>query len=525
MLLIQNGYVMDPKSGREGVMDILVKDKRIEKMGTGLAKGLSEQELKECQIIDAEGKIVAPGLVDVHVHFREPGFTHKEDIETGSKAAAKGGFTTVVLMANVKPQVDNVETLQYILERGKTTGIHVETCANVTMGMAGKELVDMKTLAENGAVGFTDDGVPIMDVELVKEAMKQVAALDMPISFHEEDATLITNNGINCGKASEFYGIGGSPREAEISLSGRDLQLALETGACINIQHISSKEAVELVRQAKKQGKNIHAEATPHHFTLNEKAAIKYGTMAKMNPPLREEADRLAIIEGLADGTIDLIATDHAPHTAEEKAKPITEAPSGIIGLETALSLAITVLVNGRHLTMMQVLEKMAYNPAKMYHLDAGYLAEGGPADIIIIDKDALQVFEEYASKASNTPFTGCKMNGVVCTTICDGKVVYSYSTKPSIFENKTILGITCIPYVLILLALVYCYFGIGKADFYSEGWWGVYNGLVIIGLLLISTPLGILLLACILYQIVYFVNWREKRKEKKNNRVNTSDN
>ena len=426
MLLIQNGYVMDPKSGREGVMDILVKDKRIEKMGTGLAKDLSEQELAECQIIDAEGKIVAPGLVDVHVHFREPGFTHKEDIETGSKAAAKGGFTTVVLMANVKPQVDNVETLQYILERGKTTGIHVETCANVTMGMAGKELVDMKTLAENGAVGFTDDGVPIMDVELVKEAMKQVAALDMPISFHEEDATLITNNGINRGKASEFYGIGGSPREAEISLSARDLQLALETGACINIQHISSKEAVELVRQAKKQGKNIHAEATPHHFTLNEEAAIKYSTMAKMNPPLREEADRLAIIEGLADGTIDLIATDHAPHTAEEKAKPITEAPSGIIGLETALPLAITVLVNGGHLTMMQVLEKMAYNPAQMYHLDAGYLAEGGPADMIIVDKDAIQVFEEYASKATNTPFTGWELDGVVCTTICDGKVVFS---------------------------------------------------------------------------------------------------
>lgn len=425
MLLIQNGYVMDPKSGREGVMDILVKDKKIEKIGTDLAKDLSAQELAQCQIIDAEGKIVAPGLVDVHVHFREPGFTHKEDIETGSKAAAKGGFTTVVLMANVKPQVDNVETLQYILERGKTTGIHVETCANVTMGMAGKELVDMKTLAENGAVGFTDDGVPIMDVELVKDAMKQVAALDMPISFHEEDATLITNNGINRGKASEFYGIGGSPREAEISLSGRDLQLALETGACINIQHISSKEAVELVRQAKKQGKNIHAEATPHHFTLNEEAAIKYGTMAKMNPPLREEVDRLAIIEGLTDGTIDLIATDHAPHTTEEKSKPITEAPSGIIGLETALPLAITVLVNGGHLTMMQVLEKMAYNPAQMYHLDAGYLAEGGPADMIIVDKDAIQVFEEYASKASNTPFTGWELDGVVCTTICDGKVVF----------------------------------------------------------------------------------------------------
>jgi len=426
MLLIKNGYVMDPKSKREGLLDILVRNNKIDKIGVNLQADMTEDEMKECEIIDAQDKIVAPGLVDVHVHFREPGFTHKEDIVTGASAAAKGGFTTVVLMANVKPQVDNVETLEYILERGRSTGIHVETCANVTMGMQGRELVDMETLASKGAVGFTDDGVPIMDENLVRRAMEQVAKLNMPISFHEEDATLIANNGINRGKASEYYGIGGSPREAEISLSGRDLKMALETGACINIQHISSKEAVELVRQAKKQGKNVHAEATPHHFTLTEEAAIKYGTMAKMNPPLREEADRLAIIEGLADGTIDLIATDHAPHTTEEKSKPITEAPSGIIGLETALPLAITVLVNGGHLTMMQVLEKMAYNPAQMYHLDAGYLEEGGPADMIIVDKDAIQVFEEYASKASNTPFTGWELDGVVCTTICDGKIVFS---------------------------------------------------------------------------------------------------
>lgn len=430
MLLIKNGYVMDPKSQKEGVRDIWVKGGNIYKIGENLQEQMDAAELAQCEVIDAQDKIVAPGLVDVHVHFREPGFTHKEDIVTGAKAAAKGGFTTVVLMANVNPHVDNAETLEYVLERGKTTGIHVETCANVTMGMQGKELVDMKTLAAKGAVGFTDDGVPIMDEALVRQAMEQVAALDMPISFHEEDAALITNNGVNRGKASEFYGIGGSPREAEISLSGRDLKLALETGACINIQHISSKEAVELVRQAKKQGKNVHAEATPHHFSLTEEAVIKYGTMAKMNPPLREEADRLAIIEGLADGTIDLIATDHAPHTAEEKAKPITEAPSGIIGLETALPLAITVLVNGGHLTMMQVLEKMAYNPANMYHLNAGYLAEGGPADIIIVDKDAIQVFEEYASKASNTPFTGWELDGVVCTTICKGKVVFTAEEK-----------------------------------------------------------------------------------------------
>ncbi len=425
MLLIENGYMIDPKSGQEGYLEILTEGKSIKWIGTDLRKRMTAQELGECQVIDASGLVVAPGLVDVHVHFREPGFTHKEDISTGAKSAARGGFTTVVLMANVKPQVDNVKTLQYILDRGKTTDIHVETCANVTMGMLGKELVDMETLAKAGAVGFTDDGVPIMDVELVKKAMEQVKALNLPISFHEEDPSYIANNGINRGKASEFYGIGGSPREAEIRLVERDLQIALETGACINIQHISTKEAVELVRQAKKAGKNVHAEATPHHFTLTEEAAIKYGTLAKMNPPLREEADRLAVIEGLKDGTIDLIATDHAPHTMEEKSKPITEAPSGITGLETALPLAITSLVKEGHLTLKEVLEKMAWNPSEMYHLDAGYLAEGGPADMILIDQSGIQVFTEYASKAVNTPFTGWELTGIVKKTICDGNVIW----------------------------------------------------------------------------------------------------
>ncbi len=417
-LLIKNGRVMDPATDCDKIADILIIDGKIAK----IEEKISDDEARS---IDATGLIVAPGLVDVHVHFRDPGFTHKEDIVTGSRAAAKGGFTTVVLMANVNPHVDNEETLRYVLTKGKETGIRVETCANVTMGMQGKEIVAMEHLAECGAVGFTDDGVPIMDEALVREAMMRAAKLQMPISFHEEDPALITNNGINRGKASEHYGIGGSPREAEISLVERDLQIALETGADINIQHISSKEAVELVRRAKAKGSNIHAEATPHHFTLTEDAAIEYGTMAKMNPPLREEADRLAIIEGLKDGTIDLIATDHAPHTAEEKKRPITEAPSGIIGLETALPLGITVLVKENHLTMMELLKKMSYNPAKLYHLDAGYLAKGGPADVILIDPEKKETMTEFASKSSNTPFAGRELTGVVKTTICGGKVVY----------------------------------------------------------------------------------------------------
>lgn len=414
MLLIKNGYMIDPKSGWDGNYDLLIEKDTIVRIGKKL-----EAPDGKCRVIDAEGLLVAPGLVDVHVHFREPGFTEKEDIVTGAAAAARGGYTSVVLMANTKPPVDNLETLKYVQKRGGETGIHVYTCANVTRAMQGKELTPMRELAEAGAVGFTDDGIPLTDEEIVRNAMRNAAALDMPVSLHEEDPKLIANNGINKGRASEHFGIGGSPREAEITMVERDLKLALETGASVNIQHVSTRETVELIRRAKEKGKNIHAEATPHHFTLTEEAAIQYGTLAKMNPPLREEADRQAIIKGLVDGTIDLIATDHAPHTAEEKAKPITEAPSGIIGLETALALGITELVDGGYLTMRQLLALMSTNPANLYHLNAGYLAEGGPADVILIDTRLEWTPMEYASKASNTPFTGRPLKGKVVATIC----------------------------------------------------------------------------------------------------------
>lgn len=420
--LIANGYLIDPASKTEGKKDILVSEGRILELGDDLQEKYRGAEV---EILDATGLIVAPGLVDIHSHFRDPGFTYKEDIESGSKAAERGGYTSVVLMANTKPAVDNEETLHYVIEKGKQTGIHIYTCATVTKGMQGKEMVPMAELKNAGAVGFTDDGVPILDETLVRRAMEMVAELDVPISFHEENPAFITNNGINRGKASAHFGIGGSDRQAEIDLVERDLQIALETGACIDIQHISSKEAVELVRQAKKKGSNIHAEATPHHFTLTEEAAIAHGTLAKMNPPLREEADRMAVIQGLADGTIDVIATDHAPHSREEKEKPVTEAPSGITGLETALSLGLEVLVEGGYMTMMSYLEKLTCNPADMYHLDAGYIAEGGPGDLVLFDKDATWVAGDYASKSDNTPFTGKTLKGVVKYTICGGKVVY----------------------------------------------------------------------------------------------------
>lgn len=466
MLLIKNGYVLDPLSGRKGIYDILIQDNKIKKIDSFInEEDLSDEEMSELQTIYADNMMVAPGLVDVHVHFRDPGFTYKEDIYTGAKAAAKGGFTTVVLMANTKPVVDNEETLNYVIEKGKETDIHILTCASITKGLHGKELTDMAALKQIGAVGFTDDGIPMLEEDLVVAAMKTAKELNVPLSFHEENSALISNNGINHGKASEHYGINGSPRAAEIDLIYRDLKLATELDAPINIQHISSREGVELVRQAKleiiekqdisiplpksnedmtdisdqsslnqsimqmipmeaAQSINIHAEATPHHFSLTEYAVVEHGTLAKMNPPLRTEQDRLAIIRGLKDNTIDIIATDHAPHSVEEKAKSITEAPSGIIGLETALPLGITNLVKTGHLTYMELLEKMTINPAKLYHLDCGYIAEGGPADIIIFN-DNPQVINDFVSKSSNSPFKGQSLNGEIQYTICNGKIVF----------------------------------------------------------------------------------------------------
>ncbi|MDE7246990.1 MAG: dihydroorotase [Lachnospiraceae bacterium] len=421
MLYLKNGYMLDPASGMEGYRDILISEGKIIRI---VPQGTSVDE-KGMEEIDLKGQCVIPGLVDVHVHFRDPGFTHKEDICTGADSAAKGGFTSVVLMANTKPAVDNPDTLSYVLQKGKETGIHVYTCANVTMGLQGKELTDMENLSSLGAAGFTDDGIPLMDETLLRKALQKAAKCGKPISLHEENPMLITNNGINAGKAAEHYGIGGSPREAEISMVERDLRIALEEEADLSIQHISTREAVELVRQAKKKSGHIYAEATPHHFTLTEEAVIRYGTLAKMNPPLREEADRRAIIEGLRDGTIDMIATDHAPHSAEEKGKPITEAPSGIIGLETALSLGIRELVNKGYLSLMELIGKMSLAPARLYHLDAGYLAEGGPADLTVFDPEKEWIVENFASKAVNSPFVGESLPGIISHTICGGKIVY----------------------------------------------------------------------------------------------------
>ena len=426
MLLIKNAYMLDPETGYEGDADILVENGRIKKLYKGIIGLVDESLFDDLEVIDADGLYVAPGLVDVHVHFRDPGFLYKEDIETGAKAAAKGGFTTVVLMANTKPIVDNEETLAYVLEKGKMTDIHVETCCSVSKEFKGQELCDYEKLLEKGAVGFTDDGIPLLDEALVTEAMTRLSKLQVPISLHEEDPNLITNNGINRGAASEHYGIGGSPREAEVTMVARDIEIAKKTGAVVNIQHISCKETAEMIRKAKQEGfTNIHGEATPHHFTLTEEAAIKYGTMAKMNPPLRTKEDKEAIIAAIKDGTLDIIATDHAPHSEEEKAKSITEAPSGILGLETAFALGVGELVEKNDMPMIDLIDRMSYGPAKMYKLDAGYIKENGPADFIIFDPNEFWRVEDFQSKSPNSPFIGKMMLGKIKKTICNGKVIY----------------------------------------------------------------------------------------------------
>ncbi len=354
-MLIKNGTILSPASGEEFQADIRISNGTIQETGT-LTPFNGEES------IDASGCIVAPGLVDVHVHFRDPGQTWKEDLHTGACAAAAGGFTNVVCMANTRPCVDAPEILYELCSRAQNEPIRIHFAAAITKNLRGMELTDFDALADAGACGFTDDGIPLLDEKLTETAMYRAKRLHLPLSFHEEDPAFIEKSGTNRT----------APAIAEDIMVARDCMLALHTGAPVNIQHISSKASVAMVRLAKSLGACVWAEATPHHFTLTEDAVETYGTYAKMNPPLRTSEDRDAIIEGLKDGTIDMIATDHAPHSVEEKHQDdFFACPSGIIGLETALALGITYLVRPGHLTMMQLMEKMSANPAKLYSFTA----------------------------------------------------------------------------------------------------------------------------------------------------------
>lgn len=419
-MIIKSGRLIDPKSNRDEVLDIKIKNGKIFEIGKNLESSDSEEE-----IIDAKGKIVVPGFIDVHVHFRDPGQTQKEDLETGSKAAIAGGFTSVIQMANTSPKIDSKEKILEHYKKARNLPLKVFTVSALTKNFGDLELVDMEENFKRGAVAFTDDGIPNRNSKLILEAMERAKKLDVIISFHEEDPELISQNGINHSEVSESLGIFGSPNIAETSFIARDVAMAIYTGAKVSIQHISTGLGVDLVKFGKSMGANIYAEVTPHHIALNDSAVLKYGSLAKMNPPLRSEEDRLRIIKGIKEGTIEIIATDHAPHTKEEKEKEITKAPSGIIGLETSFSVCYENLVLTGEISLMKLIELMSTNPARIYGLDGGKVEEGEVADLAIIDLDSVYKIDKFKSKSSNTPFKDKNLKGEVIYTISEGKIVY----------------------------------------------------------------------------------------------------
>lgn len=420
-MIIKGGRVIDPLSKTDEILDI-----RIEK-GTiiEIEKDIDERKFPGEEIIDARGKVLVPGLVDVHVHFRDPGQTYKEDLESGSQAAIAGGFTSVVQMANTSPKIDDKEKIIDHYKKARDLPLKVYTVSALTRNFSDLELVDMEENFKAGALAFTDDGIPNRNSKLIVDAMNRAKELGAIISFHEEDPSLIEQNGINHSEVSEKLNIYGSPTIAETSFIARDVAMAIYTGAKISIQHISTGLGVDLVKFGKSMGANIYAEVTPHHLALNDSALLKYGTLAKMNPPLRSEEDRLRIIRGIKEGTIEIIATDHAPHSPEEKEKELTKAPSGIIGLETSFSICYENLVLSGEISLMKLIELMSTNPAKIYGLEGGEIAVGKLADLAIIDLESEYKIEKFKSKSSNSPFAGKNLRGEVLYTISEGKVVY----------------------------------------------------------------------------------------------------
>ena len=420
-LRIQKGRLVDPVGGIGGVMDILIEDGRLAVIGSDLRD-------QDAQVIDARGLTVCAGLVDMHVHLREPGLEYKEDISTGTAAAARGGVTSVACMPNTKPAVDSPEEVRYILRRAaEACGVRVWPIGAVTMGEKGETLTDAQALKEAGAVALSDDGLPIQNANLMRDALIRCKRLGLTILSHCEDADMVCNYAVNEGRVSRALDLPGRPAIAEELMVMRDAMLAEETGAAVHICHISTAGSVDIVRQFKKRGTHITCETCPQYFTLTEDEVLSQGAMARVNPPLRTKQDVEAIIAGLKDGTIDAIATDHAPHSAQEKARPLTEAPSGMVGLETALAVTLTALYHTGEMDLSDILKKMTFNPACILGIPKGRLSLGGEADFTIFDPNEVWTVdpEQFASKGRNTPFAGRELKGKVKYTIVGGKLVY----------------------------------------------------------------------------------------------------
>lgn len=420
-ILIKNGRVLDPATATDQVADIYVEKDVIQKIG----KGLKE---KADQVLDAKGCYVMPGLIDLHVHLRDPGQEYKEDIQTGAQAAAKGGFTTIVAMPNTKPVIDNPDRVRYVHNKAASLApICVLQAGAITKGQQNEELADIEGMIAAGAPAVSEDGKSVMDANLYREAMKVAAKNGIPVLAHCEDATMVNGGCMNADEKAEELGLPGITNSVEDVIVARDILLADETGVHLHLCHCSTKRSVELVRMAKSIGISVSAEVCPHHFTLTSEDIVTDDPNYKMNPPLRTKEDREALRAGLADGTMEVISTDHAPHSAEEKQGSIRKAPFGIVGLETCVPLTVTELVDKELITPLQMAEKMSYNPAKILGIDKGTIQEGKKADITIIDPKASYAIDRntFISKGKNTPFHGRKVKGKVMTTIFEGRIVY----------------------------------------------------------------------------------------------------
>ncbi|MDE0159823.1 MAG: dihydroorotase [Candidatus Dadabacteria bacterium] len=422
-VLIKNGRVVDPSQSLDMVSDIYVQGDRVKEISERI-----DTPRKSDTVIDASGQIVAPGLVDIHVHLREPGYEHKETIRTGCLAAAAGGFTSIVCMPNTNPINDNASVTEYILLKARTEGIvNVFPIGAITKGEKGAELADIGEMCEAGCVAISDDGMPVTDSGLMRKAMEYVRPFGIPVITHAEDIGLSAGGVMNEGFVSTELGLRGIPAASEEVGVVRDIILCELTGTPLHICHVSTKGSVRLVREAKKRGAKVTAEATPHHFTLTDKLVYGYNTDAKMNPPLRTQEDVDAILEGIADGTIDVIATDHAPHSQDEKNVEFDLAPFGIVGLETALSLSLELVEKGI-ITLEEMIKKLTVAPSEIVGIERGTLVPGSIADLVVFDPGMSRTVnpEEFFSKSRNTPFSGWELKGVVSSTIVSGKVVFS---------------------------------------------------------------------------------------------------
>jgi dihydroorotase len=420
LLLIKKGRVIDPLTGTDSTLDLFIKNGRVSPLDELPAA-------RFIRVIDAAGLIVAPGLVDMHVHFRDPGFTQKEDLMTGAAAAAAGGFTTVACMPNTSPVLDSPASVADVAERSKTTPINILPYGAVTVSQKGMELTDAAALKAAGAAALSDDGMPVQNAAILRRAMLSAKEAGLLIVSHCEDAELVKNYSVNEGAVSRKLGLPGRPAIAEELMVARDIMLAFETGARLHIAHVSTAGSVDIIRKAKAAGVQVSAETCPQYFTLTEDEILAQGAAAKVNPPLRTIKDIEAITRGLADGTLDAIATDHAPHTKQEKALSLTEAPSGMVGLETALGLALTRLFHEGDFTITKIIQLMSTKPAQILGLSTGRLAIGDKADIVIFDPgEAWMVLpERFHSKGRNTPFAGMTLRGKVKYTIVNGNIVF----------------------------------------------------------------------------------------------------